>query len=98
MSSGTAEIIQHEPGSSDPASMNERELRHAHVGVSAPVVEQISVTPLHQALYENDIRYLTDGLPFLLGREQRLIGPRQQFARVSAVKDGNSSPIHQLVV
>jgi len=76
----------------------DRRFRHPNIFVCATVIKQVALTASDHALNENHVRNLADFLPFLLGREDRLLAAIEQLARVVAVEDCDRSAVNQLVI
>src|SRR5207249_7154688 len=62
---------------------------HSHILVGAAVVKQKPIAMADHALYEDDVGDLANLLPFLFRRKDGCVGPRDQFAGIVSVEDGD---------
>jgi len=75
-----------------------RSLRDSHVLVCRPVVKEKPALLLYHSFDEDYIWYLTNLFPFCFGKKDGRLRPREQFARIASVEDGDSSAIHKMIV
>src|SRR5712692_799978 len=80
------------------ASLTHGGFGDAHVFVGASVVEEKTIALPYHAFDENYIRNLTGLLPFHFGREDRIVGARDNLARVFAIEYGNAGAVNVPVV
>src|SRR5260370_33943587 len=72
--------------------------RHAHIFVGAAVVKEPAIALSRHPLNKYNVRHLANLLPFFFRGEDGLIGSRDEFSRIVAVKHRDASAIDEIVV
>src|SRR5262249_15026190 len=72
--------------------------RHSHILVRSSIIEEIAVAALHHSLDKNNVGHRSDLFPFFFRSENRLVGSRDDLARVFAIENNYTRAVDKLVV
>src|SRR5882762_1599433 len=71
---------------------------HSDVFVGGTVVEEETISVLHQPFNEDNVGYLADFLPIFFGGEDGGVGTGEEFPGIAPVEDGDAGAIDKFVV